>query len=356
MDVIEKNVQLNKQKGLDRAIDESFIRTMPKDMAALEKKGPAALSAAPPASLPVAEDKPVEKTVEKPVFLPKQPQPIKPIPPVKQVKPDIPKPKAPIEEKPPLKKKKSRLKITFIGLLIIIIIGGAGGVLYWWNYLRPAPVPITTHYQCQDFQCVSVEGEGENECQIDADCQPAEPVIPESLIPITGTKTIEITVGQEGLLLNKLKSTLLEKQATSTLERILVKLVDQQEKEYADLSTLIYALGINLPENISLKEDYTLFSYNQPEGNRLGLIINTEKSFNEETIINDLEPLLLKDETPVPFTENFQDNLYQNIAIRYLNFPGPDLSIDYAIVANRLVITTSRESMYAAINALSGIE
>ncbi len=53
----------------------------------------------------------------------------------------------------------------------------------------------------------------------------------------------------------------------------------------------------------------------------------------------------------------FSDNIYNGIKIRYSNFNYPDRSIDYAIVTasnkkNYLVITNSRESMYATINAL----
>ena len=74
----------------------------------------------------------------------------------------------------------------------------------------------------------------------------------------------------------------------------------------------------------------------------------------EDTIKYDLEPLFLEEQIPASLTEEFQDNAYRNIAIRYMNFPGPDLSIDYALAANKLVITTSRESMYAAIDVLLG--
>lgn len=56
---------------------------------------------------------------------------------------------------------------------------------------------------------------------------------------------------------------------------------------------------------------------------------------------------------------SFQNNLYKGLTIRYANFPYPDKSIDYVIVnaSNQkkyLVITNSRESMYALIDKLMG--
>jgi len=279
-------------------------------------------------------------------------------------KPELVKPE-------PVKEEKSRLKFVLIGLAMILIIGGIGGFLYWWNYLRVIPPPLA-HYQCQDSQCISIEGEGTDECQIDEDCQPIEPVeptVPEPLIQVDETKTIELAIGQEDLLPDKLKSVAVQEQATTTFRRILVKLVSQEEKQYMDLETLFSAWGIVRPQIIlqavatsSDAANYTLFSYGQAEGNRLGIIIALKQEIDltqalrtwETSIKADLEPFFLglDIETQTTVTEEFQDNLYQNIAIRYINFSVPDLSIDYAIVNNRLVITFSRESMYETINSL----
>lgn len=344
MDIKKEATQFNKEAKPVKPAGESFIRTMAKDMAALERKALAARAkevpggakkVAPPASLPVLEP------AKKPERPPKPPKPPKSLKPTKAIIPKAPLPKP-------------RLKFALIGLGIVIVIGGAGGFLYWWNYLRPIP-PAATHYECRDLQCVSIEGEGEDRCQTNEDCQPVapvEPIVPDSLIAVDETETIELTIGQESLLVDKLKSAAAREQPLNTFKRILVKLVNQTDKHYADLGVLISSLGASLPENVSLEENYTLFFYSQLEGNRLGLVIDTEENLNEETIVDDLKPLLLKDETLAPFTKEFQDNAYQDIAIRYINFPNPDLSIDYAVVGDKLVIATSRESMYAVIDAL----
>jgi len=77
-------------------------------------------------------------------------------------------------------------------------------------------------------------------------------------------------------------------------------------------------------------------------------------------VLSDLEPymisgfkqLFLNKQIQLPENLNFSDNVYQGIAIRYLNLPYSDLTIDYAIVKNRLVVTTSKTSVFAAIDRL----
>ena len=225
-----------------------------------------------------------------------------------------------------------------------------------------------THYQCQDYKCISVEGEGTDQCQINQDCEPAEPVIPEALIPVDETKTIELIIGQENLIPDLLKSIIFEEQATSTFRRILIKSISQDQRRYMSLNDFNSALGISLPNNIyqSVADsdiesgNYTLFFHNQIQGNRFGIVIEMlensiliqELKDWENTMTTDLNPIFLRDEIPSAATEEFQDNVYQGISIRYLNFSTPDLSIDYAIVNNKLIIATSRESMYAVIDCL----
>lgn len=301
-----------KQKNYLQETGSDLIRTMSDD---LGKK------AVPPSKLPVA------------------PQPVK--------VPKAPKaPKAPEAPKAPAPKTKTS-KFVFIGLALFIIIVGTGGFFYWWNYLQPEPEPepVITHYQCQDNQCVEVEGAGADQCLIDTDCQVAEPS--PSLIPITSTTTLGLDIGQ-------LKSAASQIQDPTDFKRILIK----EDNQYIDLETLLIGLGLAIPENIfqTALSNYTLFLYN----NRLGIVIEINQGDAllenlrnwENTLVNDLRPMLLTDETLIGFTEEFQDNIYQETAIRYMNFPSPDLSLDYAIISDKLIITTSRESMYGALDAL----
>jgi hypothetical protein len=152
----------------------SFIRTMTQDMTNLKKKGAPVLQekdlkteqkrSAPPAGLPVIES--AKKSV---LPLSTQPRPATEIP-----KPSIPLKKEFKRESEKKKEVKPMIKgrhlnFIFIGLAVILIIGGIGGFFYWWNYLRS--VPLVTHFECQNNQCLNVEGEGEDKCQTDQDCQ-----------------------------------------------------------------------------------------------------------------------------------------------------------------------------------------
>lgn len=249
------------------------------------------------------------------------------------------------------------------GLAVIFIIIGAGVFFYWWNYLRfVPPIAPITHYQCLDNQCVSIEGEGQDQCLINDDCFIQESI---SLIQTTETKIIELSGIEEENLLQKIKMVLVQEQEKNNLKRILVKI---SNSDYLELKEIIGRLGITMPigilETAVETNNYTLFYYNQTEGGRLGLIIKMGKSDTlvgdlrswEQTMQEDLGLIFLQDDVPDAFTQEFQDNLYNDVAIRYLNFPTSDLSIDYAIVDDKLIITTSKESMYAAISILLNIE
>ena len=98
--------------------------------------------------------------------------------------------------------------------------------------------------------------------------------------------------------------------------------------------------------------------------NRTAFMARVTDSVEVETIMRDWElammdhiaDYLLIDDTSKEESVNFLDNTYRGVAIRYKNFPFPDITVDYAIVPaadqNYLVITGSREAMYAVIDVL----
>jgi len=272
-------------------------------------------------------------------------------------------------------KKSGKVLKIFAGVFVVLlIISISGGIFYWQYYLSSTEPVIATHRQCQNCQCVVVEGEGANDCLTDSECQPTEPSLPVLLAQVSNTEIINILVGEEILFKDNLKSEIAKEQPLSTIKRILPKIVDSEEicaglsisgGKYANLSELISLLGINISDEISqqfysfTEQDYLLFSHSQLEGNRLGLSIKLKQEANlsemlknwEESILTDLKSMLLQEEVPEP--TSFEDNIYKDIAIRYINFPDPDLSIDYAVFDNKLIITTSRESMYGIIDVLT---
>lgn len=323
---------------------EPGIRTMQKDLARLtQEAGPAREKT----HLPLPSPR-LGRPAPPPEKLPLSPQPIK--------LEEKPRPKEQTKELPAPAKKPAllRLKFILIGLVVMVIV--FGGFLYWWNYIHL--ITPLTHYECQNYQCLLVEGEGIDQCLSDKDCLPPEPTIPSSLIPVDETETIELIKGQENLLIDKLKTTAAQGQEIGTLRRILIKSVNGQSK-YLNFNEFCQIAEIQTPLS---ENNFTLFLYSQDEGNRLGLVIDIQ-NFYEEPIFSllrnwepemktDLKLIFLATKPGPAATEEFQDNIYQNIAIRYLNFPHPDLTIDYAIIDDKLVIATSKDSIYAVIDIL----
>jgi hypothetical protein len=123
---------------------------------------------------------------------------------------------------------------------------------------------------------------------------------------------------------------------------------------------IIELLEINIPVDVSnvLGEKYIFFLYAQEERNRAGFVnkiidhevLKAGLRDWENTMKEDLKPVFLGQELGEPAAKEFQDNVYQDINIRYLNFSDPLLAIDYALTSDYLIITTSRESMYRVID------
>ena len=72
-------------------------------------------------------------------------------------------------------------------------------------------------------------------------------------------------------------------------------------------------------------------------------------------MINDLKKFFIGETLGMPASLEFQDNNYRGTLIRYINFPEPDLTIDYAFANNLFILTTSRESMYKIIDRVKSI-
>ena len=146
------------------------------------------------------------------------------------------------------------------------------------------------------------------------------------------------------------------------------------------LSTFLDAEGINYPRglvDLQLSEFLPLL-YGQIESfdsagqiktgtgseKRLVLINEAANSLTASQTMKDWELTLSADLKSLfglgQSKENeFLDNVYREVNIRYKNFPYADRSIDYAIVSalngkNYLVITNSREAMFSAIDELKG--
>lgn len=305
---------------------EEFIALIPKPVVSAEPIIPKPV-------IPIAP-KPVisEPVIFKPLA-PIVPEPIIPKPIISEPKkiininPIVPKVEIPNIKKP---KKKIRIKISkkfIIGLIIILIVIAISAFFYWQGQ-RPEPLP---------------QPEPEN-------IQPEQ-----SLIIINETKILKLLPGQQ--LVNLIKEEMIKDQETKTLKRLAIL---KNDTEFLSLMEITKELNITIaPYALSeLKNNYTLVVYAQNDKRHLGIITEIENESNlkdqlrfwEKTMGDNLQNLFIIEKPESPTTTNFQDNIYKNIAIRYINFPKPELTIDYAVSNDLFILTTSREAIYKIID------
>ena len=155
---------------------------------------------------------------------------------------------------------------------------------------------------------------------------------------------------------------------TETLEKIpeiaLIEIRDKDEK--FDLEKLIQKINIKIPKEITddlSKNNYALLFFNLENEYRLGIAAEINKGDIEKVkknisqwevmMIDDLELLFLKTEIGFPSTANFQQNIYKEVEIRYMNFSEPNVTIDYAFDNDKLIFATSKKSVYKIIDILA---
>lgn len=228
-------------------------------------------------------------------------------------------------------------KWIWIILAIVIIVLALLGYLYWRGLKAEKasnPQTIETEYKLQ---------------------------IPNSLISVENTKTIKIENNVQLLIL-------LQDEKVGTLKtftRIVPTKISPTtgKEEVLSLSNLIEELNISVyPYVLSeFRNNYTLVLYGQEENEkRLGIIIQTSGNNNireqlkywESTIINDAYNLFLGKEPQIPTNKNFSDSSHNGTPIRFINFPNPDISMDYALPGNLFILSTSKESLRAIIDRI----
>ena len=160
-------------------------------------------------------------------------------------------------------------------------------------------------------------------------------------------------------LLELLKQEAEKEQPAETLKRLAIL---KNEEEFLSLPEFFQKLRLSIPPYAlaGLGENYTLVLYNRNGSKHLGLLTEIKNLENlkehltywEQTMINDLKNFFITESPGRPATTIFQDNIYQGITIRYVNFPRPDLSIDYVIVNNVFVLSTNRELTYKIVDKL----
>jgi len=187
-----------------------------------------------------------------------------------------------------------------------------------------------------------------------------EPQIPDPLISVDETKTLKIENNISLLILLEDEPNINPLKTFRRIVPIKFSAITGKE-EILTLSDLIKELNISVyPYVLSeFKNNYTLVLYGQEENEkRLGLIIEVNNSDNvrtqsklwEPTMAENLYNLFLGEQPQIFTNKNFSDGDHREIPIRFINFPSPDISMDYAVLNNLFIFSTSKESIRAIID------
>ena len=222
------------------------------------------------------------------------------------------------------------LKLITIGVIALALIG-AGAFVFFKNKTSPEPEPI-----------IPIK---------------VEPKISVSLIDVEETKITSLINGKN--IFQLLREEAKTEQDVLTFKRIGIL---KNEIDFISLAELLRGLEIPISPYVfsELKNNYNLLIFSQETGKRIGMIVETNNSENigaqmrswEPTMLNDFKNLYPVELPGQAASKDFLDDNYKNVIIRYKNLPYSTLTLNYTILGNFLIIGTSKELIYSAIDRI----
>lgn len=262
------------------------------------------------------------------------------------------------QESPSQKSSKKPFILVFSVLIIIVI---AAGGYYFWSTRQ------------QNTQDVVIDNTPEEPTP-----EPVpEPIPePEPAITFSTDKPNYLSIDSTQKNNTEIKGTLknyTDKVSKSGATTPVEFIVTDTQNNPLLFSSFAGSLGLKLSPSVmtSLAETFSLFIYNDNAVTRLGLAIDLKnqpdlKSTNkpqsdlknmlaleEKNLATELSPIFIPENyTLVPKT--FASSTYNGQNIRYLNIISPeDLSVDYAIGHNKLLIGTTKMTIRAIIDKIA---
>lgn len=191
-----------------------------------------------------------------------------------------------------------------------------------------------------------------------------------SLIPADKVEVVQIDSLNQ--IWDKIQEYVAKDYQSERLIRLVFIVNDELGKREPSLDEFIGGFGFSIPSNIKAKLDpkiYNYFIFTQKENfgtpkisnKRSVLLLKTKGNSEIYSLISQWESFILSDLVPrfflkitpqSSYSKIFQDSQYQykenTMTFRFMNFPEPDISIDYVLdkVRNLLLLTTSRESAW----------
>jgi len=238
----------------------------------------------------------------------------------------------------------------------ILAIGGliGGGI---WYFLPTTSRPVTSQTN------VGVVG------TLQTPSAPVPVPPPQPLFQTDASRTITIPDNDRSVFLKLVTDTLQEPERPGTIKRVLIKLRTGQSERHADITEFFDLWHIAPPQNFLQHIDpvFMFFVYYGSDGPRLGFATRTRDPnrtlsdifFWEQSLISDLAPFFLQEQTRQPDPPLFEDRSFSNTDWRYIKLSRQkDLGIGYMIFqANRLVVfTTGKAAMETIIKRFYGTQ
>lgn len=276
----------------------------------------------------------------------------------------------------PSGKEKLWTRVGIFGV-ILALLAAVVTFWYWWFRIKTQPPPVTiectetsdctTNEICKDGECVK----SAPKCTTNTDCATGQTCdasgncvasgsIVEASPPLFG---VDVSLTREASIssLEEIKSLLSqwvqEDQEKNTFRRLLIKTSDNK---YVSLKDIFNSIEVRVPANFysNFGDNYTLFSYSQTEGNRLGVVVEVAKTEDlsnsmraEESVMKeDFIPLLNLIHTGDPTkVQQFRDAIslpgYKGPNFRFLTTSTKDLGLCYLVSQDRFIFTTSLTSI-----------
>ncbi len=260
--------------------------------------------------------------------------------------------------------KKSRLSMIIIFTVILTIVAAGAGFGYYWFFAKEAPKETTNKPTQEQPEVIEVPKPVVKEPKIKKPIKEVVSIgIPEPKIPQTNidfAQTIITTADKKDKseFIKNLRADSKSIAGDGTITRHLFKISNDNEKRFLTNKELMSTLGISIPNDVwPYINNIEFISYKVGNSIRYGFIAKTtnENALKENMkkwgtkMIQDLTQLFMGEPITIPENPAFSKNSYLTFKKRYINLTSPEISLDYAISKDYLIVATSKDMMFASI-------
>ena len=274
-------------------------------------------------------------------------------------KPSVPQQK--LDIKIPDQASKLPMIITFV--IVVLVIASIAGFAYYWFFMK-TPAPTTTPEETTQPEVVEIPEPVVEEPVVKEPIveEPVvtipEPEVPESTLNFTQTIITTSNQRSQTEFINNLRADSRSIVGDGTVTRHLLKVSNEQEKTFLLNRELLNTLNLSVPSNVLANiTSLELISYKIDNSVRYGLIANIN---NKEAVLantkawglqslQDLKQLFMGEPITIPENPTFAENTYLEFDKRYINLLTPEISLDFAVSDDYLIVATSKDMVMAAI-------